>query len=246
MGDYDMTEDGRQRDDTISATTRPVSFRKRKLAVGAVGLATVLGTGAFLVADRAGDENIPAEGRVALTPEAAESRFGGTEPDVKRASPTEETPSSSPKASPATVMPSVPAEVRKKIEDARRKMAEDGVPVQGAVEQQMTSAGQRLAVTTQETRTKGGTLTVTAARGDLTGQGRLANVSGGVGRHRGVPCSQTFQFSAQAVPAKKDNLLMCWRVTANKSVVAMVVDLDGKPSRDKAVDAIDKKWSEMG
>jgi hypothetical protein len=38
---------------------------------------------------------------------------------------------------------------------------------------------------------------------------------------------------------------MCWRTTATKSVVAIVVDPKGKPSRDKALAAIEQKWRSM-
>jgi hypothetical protein len=125
-------------------------------------------------------------------------------------------------------------------------MRKEGVEVKRPVTPQVAQTASNIEVITMGSLKEGGIVRIMSAREDLTGQRELAYVAGGVENFRGVPCSQTFQFTTQARPAKKDNLLMCWHTTAEKSVVAIVVDSKGHPSRDKAVAAIERKWRSMG
>ncbi len=135
--------------------------------------------------------------------------------------------------------------MRKSIEAARERMRKDGVEVQRALTPTVPQTAEEIDMTTRGSLKSGGIVRVLAAREDLTGQRELAYVAGGVRKYRNVPCSQTFKFSTNPKPARKDNLLMCWRTTATKSVVAIVVDPKGKPSRDKALAAIEQKWRSM-
>ena len=92
----------------------------------------------------------------------------------------------------------------------------------------------------------GKTMRLVSARADLTGQRELAWVADGgepVGRAR---CSQTFRLASNVEPARKPNLLICWRLSATKSVYTVMVDLDGDPSERKAAAAIDTEWQKLG
>ncbi len=238
-----VTDDDRNRDDGGDQTAHnPVRKRNRQIAIGAVGLAAVLGTGAYFVTDSLTDKGTttateaasPAPVVVASGSAAATSAGASAEPSAVASVRASAPPSALPK------------EVEEKIKEARRKMAEDGVPIKRPVLPKTTATAENIEMTTKGSLKEGGIVRVLAAREDLTGQRELAYVAGGVEKYRKTLCSQTFQFSTNPKPAKKDNLVICWRTTAAKSVVAMVVDPKGKPSRDKAVDALEKKWRSMG
>lgn len=92
----------------------------------------------------------------------------------------------------------------------------------------------------------GGIVRVVSARSDLSGQGELQWVAGGVEPYRNAECTQRFQLGNEPKPARKPNLLLCWRTSAKKSVIAVLVDPKGKPSKAKAVGELDKKWRAMG
>ncbi|MDI6101619.1 hypothetical protein QLQ12_23645 [Actinoplanes sp. NEAU-A12] len=140
----------------------------------------------------------------------------------------------------------LPEKVVEGIKEARRKMAEDGVKRMPALPQKAIPPDADFQRTTKGSLKEGGILRLLTARSDLTGQQELAGVAGGVTKYRNVPCSQTFKFSTNPAPRKRPNLLMCWRTTPKKSVVAIVVDPGGNPSREKAVRALEKKWRAMG
>jgi hypothetical protein len=239
-----VTDDDRNREDGVNQpTTDPVRRRNRQLVISVVVLAAVLSTGAYFVTDRlTGKDTGPAEVG-ALAPVVVAS--GSTGPTS--VGPTSGRPSASASvavSAPASVAPITP-ELRKQIEAVRRQMAEDGV----RVKRPLPGASQEVAglrTTTQGSLNSGGIVRMVTARGDLAGQRELAWVAGGTKKYRGVPCSQTVRFSEGAVPQRKANLLICWRTSAKKSVISIVVDPDGRPSREKAVDALEAKWRSMG
>ncbi|GLY06029.1 hypothetical protein [Actinoplanes sp. NBRC 101535] len=212
----------------------------RLLAVGAAGLAVVLGGGAYLISSQSDDDTTAQDVRVLATSAAAVP--SASPPESAGASPTKE-PKETRKAE-ETPEP-VPSEAASAIDEARRKMAEDGVKVDRPVAPKVSATADDVKMTTKGSLDGGGIVRVYTAHGDLTGQKELAYVAGGIKEHRDVPCSQTFKFATNPKPAKKDNMLMCWRTTATKSVVAIVVDPEGKPSRDKAVDIVEKNWRSM-
>jgi hypothetical protein len=219
------------------------SWTRTRIAVGVAGLAALLGTGAYVITDHVTDRSAATTDVGALARQApgSSAASGSTGPATGASG---GGPSAS--QSQASVRPSIPAEVVAKIQEAREKMARDGVKVDRPVVPRATMAASDVESSTTGSLKEGGILRLVTARGDLTGERELAYVAGGVERHRGVPCSQTFKFSTNPTPAKRVNLLMCWRTSAKKSVVAMVVDPEGHPSPDKAVDALEKKWRSMG
>jgi hypothetical protein len=215
-------------------------FSRRRLAAGTAGLAAILGAGAYVVTGQiVGDpgqtvaqEVGPIAPALAITP-----------------APSSAAPSASTSVSSAPTMGAsgspLPSKVAEEIKKAREKMAEDGVELQRPVVPKVTTTAEDIKVTTEGSLKEGGIVRIMSAYEDLTGQRELAYVAGGVRKYREVPCSQTFKFSTNPAPTKKPNLLMCWRTTEKKSVVAIVVDPKGKPSRNKAIDALEKKWRDM-
>jgi hypothetical protein len=225
--------------------------RKRvRLAIGVTAMAALLGGGAYLITDQVTTKDAAtAEGQA--PPAAADSAPGSASPSPGAASGrpyTSTTTSAAAQVTPTgpAAARSLPPEVRKSIDAARERMRKDGVEVKRPVVPKVPqAAAQDIETTTQGSLKEGGIVRVLSARGDLTGQRELAYVAGGVQKYRDVSCSQTFQFSTNPKPAKKDNLLMCWRTSATKSVAAIVVDPKGHPSKDKALAALEHKWGSM-
>lgn len=229
-------------------TTPQAGTRRRAgIAIGAAAVAALVAGGSYVVAaNLADDRDATSQVAAVASPDAPAASGGpataGSAGPASTAPQATEAPSSSPPSSAPPIAP----DVQEKIEQAREKMRKDGVEVKRPVIPQVTQTADNIEVTTEGSLKEGGIVRIMAAREDLTGQRELAYVAGGVQEFRGVPCSQTFQFSTNPQPAKKDNLLMCWRTTPQKSVVAIVVDPKGRPSRDKAIDELEKKWRSMG
>lgn len=220
------------------------SRRRKQAAVGAVGLAAVLGGGAFLVTE-AMTRDAGVTEPAALAPRSTPSSAGPSATPPKKASrPPAVTVSrtSSPSASTRTKT------AAERVAAARSAAAKDGVKVQRPLPA-ATAAGVPGDVTVTDSgslRDDGGTLRVVSARGDLTGQQELGWVADDGDPVGSARCSQTFRFAGNTKPARKPNLLVCWRTSAGKSVYTVTVDLDGHPSKQDSVAALAKRWNAMG
>jgi hypothetical protein len=214
---------------------------RRRLAVGTAGLAVLLGTGAYLVTDRLVNETeqTTAQDMTVIAPAAtAAPTSSGMSPDAPIPEPSA---APTPQASGAPLSDETVTEILK----ARKKMEKEGVEVKRPLKKGGAAQAANVEATTEGSLSTGGIVRMVTAKEDLTGQRELAWVSGGITKYRDVPCSQTVRFSPDSPPEKKDNLLICWRTSAAKSVISIVVDPDGKPSRAKAVDALEKEWRSM-
>jgi hypothetical protein len=116
----------------------------------------------------------------------------------------------------------------------------------GPMPQRDTSVLDSVEQTQRGSLKSGGIIRVVSARGDLSGQRELHWVAGGVEPYRNAECTQRFQLGNEPKPARKATLLLCWRTSTEKSVVTVLVDPKGKPSRAKAVRELNKKWLSMG
>ncbi|MBO3742113.1 hypothetical protein [Actinoplanes flavus] len=248
-------DDDRPGDD--SGPTPPARRRpgqRRALAVaGVAGLAAVLGgaayvtTSAIVSRDSATTTDeaapappvIPATGLPSAPKEVEPAAPATTTREARESKPSPTIPTTDVTGKPLS------EEVRKRIREARRKMAEDGVAVQHPVTAKAVAPLRDVQSTTEGSFAEGGMIRLLSARGDLTGQRELSGVAGGIEKYGNVSCSQTFKFATSPRPEKKPNLLMCWRATPDKSVAAIMVDPKGNPSRAKAVAAIQKKWKTM-
>jgi hypothetical protein len=91
----------------------------------------------------------------------------------------------------------------------------------------------------------GATLRVVSALGDLSGQRELGWVADD-GQPVGTSyCSQNFHYSAGVPAGENPALLVCWRISAVKSVIAVAVSDRGRPSAANAVAAIDRRWESL-
>jgi hypothetical protein len=196
------------------------SRRQKQAAVGAVGLAAVLGGGAFLVTEAVTrDSGAPPPEALAPRPTATSVGISATP---------SKTAASRPPAVSVSRTPSPSASARTKtaaerVAAARSAAAKDGVKVQRPL-----PAG-----------------TPAGAVQDLTGYRELSWVADGGDPVGSARCSQTFRFASNAKPAHKPNLLVCWRTSAAKSVYTVMVDMDGRPSKQDSVAALSKRWTAM-
>jgi hypothetical protein len=226
--------------------------RNARIALGAAGLAVVLGGGAYAITDQLTQDHGTPSDVAALAPASTSTPPDATadevSPQALGSSPAADSRPAAPSAArTASPTPSLPASVAAKIREAREDMAKHGVKV---VHPPAVQAGvapiMGLSRTTVGSLAKGGIVRVVSARSDLTGQQELAWVAGGVTDFGDAKCSQTFKLYNDPAPQKKANLLLCWRTSATKSVVAVVVDPKGNPSRPTARTELRKKWQSMG
>jgi hypothetical protein len=58
-------------------------------------------------------------------------------------------------------------------------------------------------------------------------------------------CSQTFRLSAYQAPKERPTMLICWRMSAHRSVYTVAVAPKGRPSTAASVDALDRAWAKL-
>ncbi|HEU4347089.1 MAG TPA: hypothetical protein VFR35_04795 [Actinoplanes sp.] len=196
--------------------------------IGAAGLAGVLGTGTYVLTNDSADRSDP-------VPQAAVSGDPAEPASASSAS-----PGGSAASWPKTAA-SRPKTAAERVAAARSAAAKTGVPVRHPLAAQVTDTG---AIVADVTTT--GSQRVVTARGDLTGRRELAWVAGGVTKHGDAGCSQTFRFSSEARAETKPNLLVCWRTSAEKSVIVAAADADGNPSERSSLATIEREWRKLG
>jgi hypothetical protein len=250
-------DDDRSGDDGVyeqPASNRDPGRRRTQIALGAVGAAALLGAGAYVITAQIMDHRDSTVTRdagalapiVAPTSDAPSGLPSVAPSDVP--SPEASAPSSGPakdavkkSASPS---PSHSLSVEEQIKRAREKAAKDGYPVQRAL-----TAGPHVQsgpVNERSEEVTGGTLRVITAKFDLTGQRELLWPANGGKSVGGADCTQTFRFANNAKPSTKPNLLLCWRTSADRSVVTVLVNRNGKPSTAESVKVIDREWAKLG
>ena len=237
--DHEHVDDG---------TSAPRDRRRKQALLAVTGLA-VLGAGAFLVTAQVADGGkATTKDTAALVPVTPAVTPGES---VSPATPASPASSAVPAPSTASVSPSASADakaVAKEIAEARAEAAKDGVPLKKPVKAEGDSAAAADAkvVNTGSLSKDRATLRIVSARTDLTGQRELALVA-----DEGKPvgnafCSQNIKAHATAKAKTERNLLICWRVSAQKSVYTVAVDLDGDPSERESVAAVDREWQALG
>jgi hypothetical protein len=219
-----------------SGSTPPhrVWNRRRYRVAATVGLAAVLGTGAFVTVRMVQGQSVAVSGANpgpmnAPSPipasEATSSRAatrGATTPGATTSATTKPSVKSSATARGAHGLPPPPA----------GKVAVDPAAVM------LTSSG-----SLPKDRH---TLHVWSARADLSAQ-REMTLAGDAGHPVGkARCTQKFRFTADSDPVEKPTALLCWRITPTKSVYLLAVDLDHRPSKKAAAAKINKVWKKLG
>jgi hypothetical protein len=221
--------------------------RRRKAAVGAVGLAALLGGAAFLVTDRlTGDSGTVATETGALAPVAPPSAAGpgSASPSASAVASARSGAAVSKTPSRAAAKPKTTAE---RVAEARGAAAKAGTRVKRPlVPGAIAAAVDESEVTTTTSQTNGETLKVMSARQNLAGFRELGWVADNGRKVGNARCSQNFRFSNNTQPRERPTLLVCWRTSAQKSVYTMAVKMDGRPSTTRSVAAIDAQWTRLG
>jgi len=241
----------------MSMQEPPPTNRRRQAIVGTVGLAAVLGVGAYVVTAQFTDQDEATSSAPVVTPaleppvpEQPASEQPNPEPPVPNETATSAAASSVPpkKATeqPARPSPSRSLTVDEKIKEARRAAARDGYdikrPVTAAPNVKIASGP----VSERSEKRPNGSLRVISAKHDLTGQRELLWAAD-KGRPVGdATCTQTFRFSNNVKPSVRPNMLLCFRTSATKSVVTVLVSSDGKPSRKESAAIIAREWAKLG
>jgi hypothetical protein len=218
--------------------------RRKQIAIGAAGLAVVLGAGGYFITAEVSDgrSSTTTQDTGALAPIApAESTApsASAEPSVAAARPA---PAGN-KGKPAP-SPSHSRSVGEQIKEAQEKAAKDGYPVQHAL---TAEPGAKTGPVSERSESrKDGVLRIITAKHDLTGQRELLWPAHGGEPVGDAECTQTFQFANDAKPSTKPSLLLCWHTSATRSVVTVLVDRAGKPSSAESVKVIDQEWAKLG
>lgn len=94
--------------------------------------------------------------------------------------------------------------------------------------------------------TPGGTIRVTSAAFDLTGQPELALVGDAGWRVGKARCTKTVRESPGDRPRVVPSTLVCWRVSPKRSVVTVAVAGRGRPSSRESVTVLEREWARLG
>jgi hypothetical protein len=226
---------------------RSSSRRKKQAIAGVVGLAAVLGGGAFLVTDRVADDarTVATDAKTPALPSSASPAPRAS----AVAGPSKAAAASSGPAAPAPAA----STARKSAAQAVAEVKGSAAKATGNVKRPLTpqAAGTVSEADVQVTETGSlqdpdGTLKVVSARADLTGQRELAWVTGVKGEKVGAArCSQTIRLSPDVPPRERPTFLMCWRTSADRSVYTIAVNLKERPSKAASVAAINRAWSAL-
>jgi hypothetical protein len=228
------------------------AMRRRRTVVLATAAAAALAGGAFVTVQMhdTKPESLPEPPPTpiaAVTP--TESASTATTDSVPTAVTTPPKSEPTPSAKETTATPAAThttktsAKVQQEIKKAQAKAAADGYPVQRPVEAKADTS----AVDQWTEPIKNGTVRITTAHRDLTGDATLA-VAGDRGKSvgSGVSCTDKVRFSRDAPATEHKTLLLCWKTSATRSVVTMMATPSGQPSAAASVALISKEWAKLG
>ncbi|MDR6326115.1 hypothetical protein [Actinoplanes couchii] len=221
-------------------------IRRRRIVVGAAGAAVVLGGGAYAITAQIVDRDATTSSdAVVVAPTLPVDPGPQSVAPSASATPIDETgPSSSPSRTQGSeaMLP----KVRKEIEDARKAQEAAGIKLT----QPLPAPSRTLPDSEIKIKTEKGQaslLRVTTARGDLGGQKDLRIVA-----DKGFPageatCSQKFRFALNAEPRHIPNMMICWRLSGNRSVITLGTTYDGsEPPVSAYLKVIEKEWGKLG
>ena len=230
------------------AKNRPETGKSRtKVTLASIaGLVAVAGVGAGVLAGNDAGQPASETAAAQVTPTAADPTpaSGATaSPQAFRAT----TPA--PTASPAAPKPLSSAERIDKMKGAVASAYRNNTLIQRAPAPRHTAQTVPndliTEVKTGDIRKDREELRVVSAPGDLTGQKALAWVVDDGKRVGDANCTQKIKLSNNPTARTRPTLLLCWRTSTKRSVYTLLVDLDGKPSTDKSITALNEAWSAM-
>ncbi|MEV6493884.1 hypothetical protein AB0M20_35470, partial [Actinoplanes sp. NPDC051633] len=221
--------------------------RRKQAIVGVVGLAAILGGGAYVLTDHlTGHEPATTSETGALAPVAPPPTSVAPPPASPSAPPATTPAKASAPKSATTKSPAASKSTADRVKAARDAGKRAGVKItrplsQTPADRSVTAAD----LTVSQTSSGRATLKVVSARKNLAGYRELGWVADDGEPVGAAQCSQTFRFNAGMKPAEKPALLICWRTSATRSVYTIATNPDGRPSKQASVAAIDRQWERL-
>lgn len=216
-----------------SSSNRDQGRRRKQAVLGVIGLAALLGAGAYLVTAQIMESRNATVSGGAFAPVVVAPSSPSPSPSLGVEAPpaTETTKSAVKQAFSPAASPSMPPSLS--ADQTAGGYSAQEVPDAGPVDERSENL-------------PNGILRVVTARHDLTGQRELLWTT-----DRGRPvgdasCTQKFRFAGDRTASVRPNLLVCWRTSATRSVITVLVSRDGKPSTAQSVKAIDREWARLG
>jgi hypothetical protein len=141
-------------------------------------------------------------------------------------------------------------EPSERVRKAREAAQKDGVKITRPLPVKDNPAGAAAAAAAKEqiigSAKEGGTMRIVTVRGDLAGQREIGWVAGGIKKHGKVECSQRFKLYNEQKPKTRPSLLVCWRTSADRSVIVVDTKIGGRPAVAKSLSVIDREWRKLG
>ena len=215
--------------------------RHRRAVIGATGLAAVLGAGAFLVTDQVTKDSPTSAG-----PSSAVT----TGPPVSAGVSAEPAPQTGPErpasaGQTATGQTTGPQTLQERAAEARSANKRLGTEVRHQSPVKATDVDSAKVHVEQTGSDRAGKmLRVSSARQDLTGYRELAWVRDGTAAGDAV-CTKKITLSPESPARARPTLLICWRLSARKSVYTVAVDFKTPPPESVSVAALDRAWRAM-
>jgi hypothetical protein len=252
-----IEDDDRSGDDGVrGAVPERGSRRRRTQVAAAVAGFAILGAGAYAITAQVADSDrmtaqdvgviVPAPAATSAYAQAQETTATAASPSGS-ASISPAAPSEGGAGQLASPSPSNKRAVEEEIKKAREKAAQDGHPLQRAITKAPGVAAMSEPVASRNVPRKDGSLRITTAKFDLTGQRELLWVADkGKSAGDGIHCTQNFKFSNNNQATVRPTMMVCWRTSPSKSVVTVLVDRGGKPSAVESAEVIKNEWAKLG
>ncbi|MFI5840432.1 hypothetical protein ACIA8K_12070 [Catenuloplanes sp. NPDC051500] len=251
--DTEPTDDALEQDTGrayASAAARRARRPKQQIAIGAVGVLAVLGVGVAIVASQTHKPTAETAPDVVALPPPSSPASAAPSSSVAPAS---SAAASSAAVSSAVVSPSgaAPAATSAEPTGGAKASAQAAGPPRPArtlraVPQNSTVKDSDVDVDETFSDDKRKRLKVAAARADLTGYRELSWITEDRERVGDVECTNRIRLSPDLPARERPTLLLCWRISATRSVYTVAVDMDGKPVRKESVAAVEARWNELG
>ncbi|MDP9798139.1 hypothetical protein J2S43_006651 [Catenuloplanes nepalensis] len=247
------TADGPVPDDgstyTSAAARRP-HRQKQQMIAGAAGVLAVLGVGGVIAVSRGDDKPVTMPTAEAGPPASLPDASAGATPARTSAGATPALPASGAasgnSAEPAPPQTTTSPDVTKREPDTGRGPLPKPTKTYRPLSKRSVVKDSDVKI--DETVSGDGRqrMKVVSAAADLTGYRELGWVTEVRKRVGEAECTQTIRLSPDAPPRERPTLLICWRVSAARSVYTVAVDMKGRPSEKGSVELLEKAWRKLG
>ncbi|MDI6101616.1 hypothetical protein QLQ12_23630 [Actinoplanes sp. NEAU-A12] len=241
---------GEERDPVPAGRTHPAGplphRRRTGLIAGVAGAALTLGAVSYLITGALlGGDHTQREATALTSPAPTTA----SSPDMPPADSSPTSPASTPSELPSPAEPSESARREARAAGSAHKTddekAREKRPETRKNDRQVTAAEAPVNIVTA--KSSNATVQIMSADHDLTGTGQL-RFKGDDGSPVGdASCTRKFRFHLEKPAREQPTMLLCWRTSADRSVVALAfARRDEKPSPGETVRILDEHWSRLG